>query len=369
MHEGSDATVAVVRKKDVLRIKVNNFYALGNTNAAMNERMQAHLPLIIHPEPKRVFFLGLGTGITAGGALQIEEIEHVTVAELLPSVIDAARDFFGPWLNGLFDDDRVRIVAEDGRNFLTATRDTYDVIVADLFMPWRIGVGGLYTVEHYAASLEKLEPGGIYAQWLPLYQLTEEEFASIANSMRKAFPKVTVWRGDFLTSKPIACLIGHRDSKPLDWKAFQKRSIALNKKLGINQVGPLKSLPGHLTHYAGNLTQAEAIYSDARLNTDDFPLIEYQAPITHRAEKAGEVDRFTRERLLAFFDKLQKAVPYQKDPWLESVPQPFWQIIDAGHLLHELKLAEAKKDRKAGEQVFGKFRSVMLRLEKIEVID
>ena len=87
LDEGSDATVAVIRRGNTLRLKVNNFYVLGNSDSNENERFQSHLPLIVHPDPKKVFLLGLGTGITAGGALEVDGVEDISVAELLPGVI------------------------------------------------------------------------------------------------------------------------------------------------------------------------------------------------------------------------------------------------------------------------------------------
>lgn len=359
VREGGGATVAVVRSGDSLRIKVNNFYALGSTDSAGNERFQAHLPLVVHPEPKTVFFLGLGTGITAGGALQVDGVERVTVAELLPEVVKASRDFFGPWLNGLFEDSRVRVVAEDGRNFLAGTRESYDVIVSDLFIPWRSGVGSLYTVEHYANSRERLAPGGIYAQWLPLYQLTEAEFASIAHSMREVFPHLTVWRGDFFADKPIVCLIGAAEPQTLDWSIFEGRSIALNKKAGINQLGPMENLPGHMTYYTGNFSAAANLYADARLNTDDYPHIEYDAPVSHRAERAGEVGRFVGRPLIDFFGALRSQVPPDRDPWLEFVPPKGRRLVDVGYVLHQIKVAQAEKDKAEEERLYQEFEEIL----------
>ena len=44
-------------------------------------------------------------------------------------------------------------------------------VVADLFHPGRDGAGALYTREHFAAVRELLTEGGLFCQWLPLYQL------------------------------------------------------------------------------------------------------------------------------------------------------------------------------------------------------
>ena len=58
LREGAAGTVAVVSRAGDLRLKVNNTYSLGTSGAAINERVQAWLPLSLHPEPRSAFFLG-----------------------------------------------------------------------------------------------------------------------------------------------------------------------------------------------------------------------------------------------------------------------------------------------------------------------
>ena len=57
------------------------------------EQNQALLPLMTHPDPRRVFLLGLGTGITAGTALR-HPVERLVVCEIAPDVIAAAATYF-----------------------------------------------------------------------------------------------------------------------------------------------------------------------------------------------------------------------------------------------------------------------------------
>ena len=128
----------------------------------------------------------------------------------------ASRKHFAPYVNGLFEDPRAVVIPEDGRNHLLGSGETYDVIVADLFNPWKAGTGGLYTREHYRVARDRLAPGGLYAQWLPLFQLSQDEFGIIARTMLEVFPQVTFWRGNFRAGKPIALLVGRTDDAPLD---------------------------------------------------------------------------------------------------------------------------------------------------------
>ena len=74
--------------------------------------MQAHLPLLLHPAPRRVAMLGLGTGITAGAALS-HPVERLTALELVPEVARAARAYFSRENAGVLDDPRTHLVTAD----------------------------------------------------------------------------------------------------------------------------------------------------------------------------------------------------------------------------------------------------------------
>jgi spermidine synthase len=333
--EGSAATVAVVREEGSLKIKLNNYYSLGGTDAAKWEAWQAHLPLLLHPDPRSVFFLGMGTGITAGAALG-HDVERVVVTEIVPEVVEAARGHFAAHTNGLFDDRRVRVVAEDGRNYLRGTRERFDVAIADLFMPWKAGVGSLYTREHYASARARLTESGLYVQWLPLYQMSAREFGVIARTMVSVFPQVTLWRGDFFSRGPIVALVGHANEAPLDPSATGARLARADpaiRELPLRHFVPdLERAPGRvgeaamlartLLYYCGNLGAAPDLLAAYPVNTDDMPVVEYRAPIAERAEAARGARWFAMRPLIAFLSELLATVPPEQDPFLASRRTP-----------------------------------------------
>ncbi len=325
--EGSSGTVAVIDRGGDLRIKVNNYYTLGGSGSAQREEGQTHIPLLIHPDPKSVFFLGMGTGITAGAALD-HPVRRVVICEMIPEVILASRKHFGKFLNGLFEDERVEIIAEDGRNYLQGTREKYDVIVADLFFPWRRGVGFLYTREHFQSVQSHLNEGGLFAQWLPLYQLSQDEFFIIARTMLEVFDQVTLWRGDFLTTTPIAALIGQNERRPLDGK----RVLENVRQLSQTKIGANRQMLGGLPFffYAGNLSENREALEDYGVNTDNRPLIEYLSPRTHREEKIGEKIWFTSNSLIDFYTQLGGQLPPQTDPYLSDLSEEHLEYVFAG---------------------------------------
>ena len=206
-----------------------------------------------------------------------------------------------------------RLLLRTGAIYLQGISDTYDVIISDLFIPWHAGTGSLYSREHYQTVLSRLNPGGVFTQWVPLFQVSKEEFLIIAKTMLAVFPQVTLWRGDFLPKKPIVGLIGHNDEGPL---------ILDHLGSGADRVSQLKKTMTGL-FYAGNLTksadQNAEFFTDIPLNTDDRPLVEYLAPITHRNQRTQEASWFALTALVKFYDRVFTLVPPENDPYLKNL--------------------------------------------------
>jgi spermidine synthase len=298
--EGPAGIVTVVDTGDDLQLRLDNFYVLGGSAAATNERRQGLLPLLLHDDPRRVAVIGLATGITAsaGPALGVEE---TTVVELVPEVAAAARAHFGTWNAALLDRPDVRLVVDDGRRYLAATAERYDVVVSDLFIPWHASAGNLYAREMFATVAQRLAPEGLFCQWLPLYQLTREEFEMIARTFADVFPATSLWRNDFYPDRPVVALVGRLAPHQLDLHRIGARLAALPAWSS----DPLLATPqGIAMLYLGELSGAGDLIPGGPLNTDDRPLIEFQAPRLTRMSATGDKDWFDGASFAAFTDDL-----------------------------------------------------------------
>ncbi len=293
LTEDSYAITAVIERRGERRVKLDNYYLLGGTASAGDERMQGHLPLLLHPAPKRVAFLGLGTGITAGAAM-LHPVEQVTAVELVPGVVAAATDYFGAANLGLLAAPRTRVVAADARHFLRGTAEKFDVIVGDLVVPWRRGEAALYLADHFQAGRRALAPGGLFCQWLPLFQLSEAEFNIVAATFLDVFPNATLWRGDYAPDRPAVALIGGGDELRFD-------PAVVARRVGEARPDPLNPQLAHAAgvwmFLAGPLDARQPRFTGARRNRADQPWLELMGP---PARVAGEDAAFTGERLEAF---------------------------------------------------------------------
>jgi hypothetical protein len=80
-----------------------------------------------------------------------------------------SRRWLGEVNRHLLDDPRVTVHVEDGRTFLRAAREPYDLIVLEPLQAWSAGTSNLYSREFYEEARRALAPGGVVAQWIPFY--------------------------------------------------------------------------------------------------------------------------------------------------------------------------------------------------------
>jgi spermidine synthase len=344
LWEGSHGTVAVTEGNSGRMLRMNNSYSLGGTvDRIERERLQTLIPLLLHPRPARTFFLGLGTGITAGEAIR-HPVERIVVCELVPEVVQASREYFSEWTRGLADDRRVDIVAEDGRQYLASTRESFDVIVSDLFVPWHAGTGTLYTREHFETVRSRLAPRGIFAQWLPLFQLSQRDFEVIARTLVEVFPHVVLWRGDFYANRPIVALVATAERPVLDTTTLLRRARQLVPNAADEEIAAAV-----LPFYVGNLGAAHAVLGKGDINTDERPIIEYLSPRSQWAN-AGESPWFVSVPLVRFFDRLAAAVPPASDPYLAHLSARERGYVEAGAFYYRAIVYRLREENDVAEQ-------------------
>ncbi len=354
MLEGASGIVTVVDGENDLQMRLDNYYVLGGTAAANNERRLGLVPLLLHPAPHRVAFIGLATGITASASPALG-VEDTTVVEVVPEVALAARAYFAPWNAGLLERSDVHLVLDDGRRYLAASHERFDVIVSDLFIPWHAGAGSLYSHEMYATVAARLAPGGLFCQWLPLYQLTREEFDMITHTFLSVFPQTSLWRADFYPNRPVVGLIGQLGPRQVDLERVGERLG------GLPDWGrdPLLATPrGVEMLYAGDLAAATNLFGHAPLNTDDRPLLEFMAPRLTRINTAGDKDWFTAESLAAFYDELDRRAADDSDP-IFATSVEMHAARRAGTTLYHYALAATRHDDAAAARFEAEMRALV----------
>lgn len=179
--EDSSGVAALHEKGDSAKI-----YANGERQGAV-PYLRIHttlgaLPALVHPDPKRVLVIGIGSGGTPHAIGINPRTEHIVAVEILGAelpVLEAyAAEENGRPLRALFDDERYEILVGDGRRELALHDTKFDIIEADAIYPWRSRSGLLYSKEFFEAARAKLADGGIMAQWSPTSRV-EATFLSV----------------------------------------------------------------------------------------------------------------------------------------------------------------------------------------------
>jgi len=192
LDEGVGGTVTIEKYPTYRTISIDGVNVAG-TNLAFEttQKLQAHLALLLHPDPKSVLQIGFGSGGTAYSA-SLHPLERLDCVELVPAIIDAAPEF-DETNHGVLADPRVHVYIEDARAYVRHTRRTYDVILSDSTHPVFAGNGALYTVEYFQDCARRLKPGGVFSTWLPVHDLRFDDYVTILRSLRAAFPYIYVW--------------------------------------------------------------------------------------------------------------------------------------------------------------------------------
>jgi len=363
--EASDCTVAVVAMKRYgttdIDIRINSSYSLGSIGGVPRQRLQARIPLLIFPDTRSIFFLGLGTGVTAGESLDRDfgNVERIVACELAPKVVTAAKRYmrdsgYGDLTKGLFSDPRAEVLVEDGRQYLMATDSTFDMINADLFLPYRSGAGSLYSRDHFRSAKERLNPGGVFVQWLPLNQVTENEFMIITRTMLEVFNQVTLWRHNLEVSDVVA-LVGHRDASPLPPSTIDSSRAKIASVAGRSSRDlPRLDLPYDqqtiLRFYCGNVTAAKDLFAEYPVNTDDRPLVEYMTPVSLHESSGDLPTKFT-----GLVEKIFARCPPDTDPMLANRSAENRRLPVAGAELHRAWVEMAGGDEDACREAWDSF--------------
>ncbi|MDO8679778.1 MAG: fused MFS/spermidine synthase [Acidobacteriota bacterium] len=270
-REGSTGTVAVRRLAGTMSLAIDGKVDASNAGDMLTQRLLAHLPLLLHPDPKRAAVLGLGSGVTLGSALT-HPLSDATVLEISPEVVDASR-FFETENHRALANPRTRLVVGDGRTHLMLGRASYDVIISEPSNPWMAGIASLFTKEFFEGARARLAPGGVLCQWAHTYDISNDDLKSIVATFLSVFPHGTMW----LVGDADVLLIG--STEPLGdrisgiTESWQRPGVADDlASVGIQNPFSVTSL------FVAQGPTLAAWAAGVALQTDDRSRLEFSGP-------------------------------------------------------------------------------------------
>ena len=234
-----------------------------------------HLPLLLHPNPKRILLVGGGLG---GGLVEAlkHKPERLDYVEMDPGVFPLAQRFSDEKTRRALADPRVHALATDGRRLLREAIGRYDVILIDLPIPQNALLGRFLSRECFADAHRALAPGGLLALATPgsdayLDAAARQRHASLVATLGAVFPTVA--------ASPGGQTILWAAEKKVDARPPVLVIRLTERGLHLAQVGQTwlldRLLPFHAEDYRRSLATALPIENrDARPVVYLFGLIE-----------------------------------------------------------------------------------------------
>ena len=275
---GMSATITVVEEveqgsgKAYRTINVDDQPVAGSESFTLvDSKMLAHIPLMLHPDPRTALTVGFGSGGTSW-SMTTHGVQ-TDVVEIEREVIRAAPYFETQNFNVLASP-LLRVVINDARNHLYVTRKKYDVISTDSTNLRYKQNGSLYTREYFQLMKSRLTEDGIACAWIPML-LTEGQFDSLVATFQSVFPHTTLWYMDHIPTS-YAILVGTPAPIRFDY-ARLKRAFEVEKvRKDLADVEVYHPL--HLIHFLYlDADGVRQLTGGAPLHTDDHPILEFQS--------------------------------------------------------------------------------------------
>jgi spermidine synthase len=290
--EGLNSSVAVTRRGSGTR----DFHVSGKVEASTLpedmrlQRMLGHMSALMHARPRKVLVVGCGAGVTAGAFLKHPDVERIVICEIEPLVPQVVAHYFGAENYDIVDGiaqknprsvngKEVEVVYDDARHYVLTTQERFDIITSDPIHPWVKGAATLYTREYFDLCKQRLNPGGVVTQWVPLYESDVDTVKSEIATFFEAFPHGTVWSNSPDGEGYDIILLGQVEATPVDLDAFDGR---LGRADHAEVVESLKDVNFHrpvdlLATYAGRADDLTPWLEGAEINRDRNLRLQYLA--------------------------------------------------------------------------------------------
>ena len=223
------------------------------------------VPLLLHPSPRSVAVVGMGSAGTLYGMACRPETEVLTCFEIMSNQPNVLRTYAervdDRSVLAMLNDERLTVVGNDGRYELSVRGTRYDIIEADALRPNSAFSGNIYSAEYFKLLRDRLLPGGWAVSWCPTPR-TLSTFCSV-------FSHVAFSEG--------LLLIGSNDPIVLDWEAVKERigvpfTVEHFRRAEVDIAGLIEPFREELRVIEPSL------HAVGEINTDLFPKDEFELP-------------------------------------------------------------------------------------------
>jgi spermidine synthase len=324
-EEGLSDTVAVFKDEYAVldpsakRLITNGIsMSASNMIASRYMKLAAHVPILLVDKPDDVLVVCFGTGQTTGAAGLHPRVKAVDSLELSSSVINAGK-MFADQNHNVLENPKVNFVIQDGRNHLLTTHKLYDVITSEPPPPRTAFTVNLYTKEYYELQKNKLKPGGIAAQWIPLHSQGPKEVAMHFKTFKSVFPYTMGW----LSVANEILIIGSNQPIKIDFNELNERLREPEIKKALSDI-EIPNIFSFLSNIWLLNEQVEKLGEGFPLITDNHPAIEFYLDLGQVMGIPGQ-ERYVFNR--SRFDDVVKEISNLPEPDRKRL-EPYYDAMD-----------------------------------------
>ena len=140
-------------------LTLDGYVMMTEKDEFIYHEMITHVPMAVHPDPRRVLVIGAGDGGVVRELTRYKDIEHIDMVEIDEMVVSVCKEYL-PKTACAFDDPRLAIRYQDGLKYVRGCKDEYDIIIVDSTDPFGPGEG-LFTKEFYGNCFKALKQDGM----------------------------------------------------------------------------------------------------------------------------------------------------------------------------------------------------------------
>ncbi len=272
--EGMTTTVMIVLQKssNSILLMVNGKIDASSIGDMPTQLLSGHLPTLLVGRPRKALIIGYASGITVGAVAQ-HPYEEITAVEIEEAILEASRYFDGHNHRPL-EKPNVRVVRNDGRNYLLVNEEKYDVIISEPSNPWMTIAANLFTKEFFELGRARLSEGGVFAQWLQIYGMFPEDVKALVRTFHSVFPHVMVFN---TIEDSDLVLMGSERPLTFDLEDIGRRMSELPVAVDLKRI-EITTPQDMLSYFVFGDEELEALAGPGPINTDDNALIEFHAP-------------------------------------------------------------------------------------------
>lgn len=265
-------------------------------------KMLGLLPPLLHEDPSNALMIAFGAGMSAGACC--DQVPELTCVDLNPD-IDGVAEVFKHENLDVIHNPKLKRVVNDGRNALLLSPRKYPLIISDATNPKMVDSWTLYSREFYELVRDRLEPGGIFCQWV-LIPLPGDAIKVILNTFRAVFPHMSFWA---VYGSSQCLMLGTPDRLSVDVEDLRTRLEPILDSSGLREFG-VDSVEKFLSFFmVGEDGIDRMLAGFEKISTDDLPHAQFQI----RQDEAGidaSIDLVrNQESILPYLKNVQSAPP------------------------------------------------------------